>query len=91
MTPNLKIQRRFKPVENEQGKYDLVRRDQKVKAVELVALGRCTVCNNLLYVAPGQRIRFHKECRKEGRKRFGRSENVVEVDKDGNPLTTTTS
>lgn len=85
MSVKLKLQRRFKPVETPTG-IQLERRGHKAAAVPLVSVGACPVCTKPLYVAPGQQIRFHKDCRKEGRKRFGRSEVVIQVDKDGNPL-----
>lgn len=36
----------------------------------------CPVCEQPLMCAPGQIIRFHRGCRIEGKKRFGRSTGV---------------
>lgn len=71
--------RKFKEVKTPGG-VRLVKRDRPVPAVALVDVGPCPLCDLPLMVAPGQQIRFHKECRKEGRKRFGRADHVVEVD-----------
>lgn len=49
-------------------------------------LGPCFVCNNPIYGVAGQRVRFHKECRKEGRKRFGRATHTQGLDVRGVPL-----
>lgn len=55
----------------------LTRRAHKLPAVALVDIGPCAVCLAPLMVAVGQRIRFHKQCRNEGRKRFGRSGGII--------------
>lgn len=76
----LKLHRRFAtiaPPEGKIGPSEPVRRDQPLPAAALVNIGPCAVCLNPLMVAVGQRIRFHKECRKAGRKRFGRSGGVI--------------
>lgn len=67
-------------VDRPDGGYQIVRRPQSLPMVPLVNIGPCDVCNQPLMVAVGQQIRFHKECRKEGRRRFGRATHVVQVD-----------
>lgn len=71
--------RRFEKVETTEGKITLVRREVKIPAVALVDIGPCLVCQKPLFVAIGQRIRFHGGCRKMGRKMFGRATRVREV------------
>lgn len=85
MTIKLKLMRKFNPVRHTGG-IDLVRREVPKPAVPLISVGDCMVCWKPLMVAPGQRIRFHKECRKEGRKKYGRADGVVEYDAHNNPI-----
>lgn len=39
-------------------------------------VGKCGICHLDLLAAPGQVVRFHRECRKEGKKRFGKTREV---------------
>lgn len=48
--------------------------------MRLINVGACHVCEEPLFVAPGQIIRFHKQCRKEGRQRFGRATHLIRVE-----------
>lgn len=75
----LKLLRKFKVHGNAIGEPILERKIIPSPAVPLQNVGPCSVCKRPLMVAVGQQIRFHKECRKEGRKRFGAAHNVVEV------------
>lgn len=59
------------------------KREEQKPAIPLVNVGPCGVCREPLMVAVGQQIRFHKQCREEGRKKFGRATRVVEVEKNG--------
>lgn len=42
----------------------------------LIEVGKCGVCTKAMFAAPGQIVRFHGGCRKEGKKKFGRSSGV---------------
>lgn len=76
----LKLMRRFGLTSDNQ----LVRRAVDKPQMKQVNVGDCAVCGNPLMVAMGQHIRFHKECRKEGRERYGRvTKKVIEVGKGG--------
>lgn len=46
----------------------------------LKVIGTCPVCDNPLLCAPGQIIRFHRECRTEGRKKYGKSTGIKKFD-----------
>lgn len=48
-------------------------------------LGPCFVCEQPLYGVAGQIVRFHKQCRAEGRKRFGRATHTQQLDVRGVP------
>lgn len=76
----LKIMRRFG--KNQEG--EIVNRSTDKPQMQLANVGDCAVCGNPLLVSIGQHIRFHKACRSEGRKRFGRAtKKVIEVGRDG--------
>lgn len=85
----LKILRKFKLVESEHRANEqyLERREKVLSIVKTVNVGNCLMCHESLYAAPGQQIRFHKQCRKAGRHRYGRADHVVEVDSNGRPKT----
>lgn len=46
-------------------------------------LGPCFVCEKDLFGAAGQSVRFHKECRKAGRKKLGRATHTQQLDVRG--------
>ena len=43
-------------------------------------IGTCSVCEEPLLCAPGQIIRFHGQCRAEGRRLYGKSKGVKQFD-----------
>lgn len=49
----------------------------------LKEIGTCPICEKPLLCAPGQVIRFHRECRTAGRKRFGKATGVKAFEIDG--------
>lgn len=84
MATKLKIIRRFQALESATHLgINKFRRETVLPAVPLQDIGPCPVCGDSLMVAVGQQIRFHAECRKEGRRLYGRATQVVEVDKYG--------
>lgn len=65
---------------NKNGKIvGLERRAEPKAAIAPQSVGPCPVCGQLLMAVPWQQVRFHKECRKKGRKMFGRATQVREV------------
>lgn len=39
-------------------------------------VGTCPICGEPLLAAPGQVVRFHRECRKRGREKYGRAQGI---------------
>lgn len=47
--------------------------------MRLYNLGPCYVCGKDLFAGLGQVVRFHAECRKKGRQRFGKATKTVGI------------
>ncbi len=45
-------------------------------------IGTCPVCDKPLLCAPNQTIRFHKTCRTEGRKRYGKTQGIKKFEEN---------